>query len=103
MNRRIVDIYEVGVLACSGFGGIAGAYKCLELCKFFPNKSNNYQYITVDSKFDEFMICSLCCVYGFWLGCVAGAMAGTLSPVIVPVYGLIKIRNRYVLDNEIKE
>ncbi len=103
MNRRVVDIYKVGILACSGFGGVAGAYECLELCNFFPNKSNHYRYITIDSKFGEFMICSLCCVYGCWIGCSLGTMVGTTFPVIVPVYGFIKIRNKYVLDNEIKE
>jgi hypothetical protein len=103
MNRHIVNIYTLGVVACGGFGGITGVYKCLEEFDFVPNKRNNHQCTDMGCELTDYIMFSTCCVCGFLVGSFTGTIAGVFFPVIVPVYGLVKIRNRYASDNEIKE
>ncbi len=110
MNKHLLDIYALGVVACGGFGAVTGVYNCLETCDLIPNNRDGHQYVKLDKNIPfrdgltALGTCAMCCAYGVCGGCI-GVMAGLCSPLFIPVYGLIKIRNkyRYVSDNEIKE
>lgn len=104
-----LGVYRLGVIAGGGLGVLGGMYEFLTERDLIPN--NRTGHVRID--FDKDTSCRdiltticevpICGMYGI-VGGIIGGFTGACLPLAVPIYGLIKLNNKYnTNDNEIIE